>query len=114
LGIVDTISVDEYVNFTDKYIVPLSEKMVSKNGAVIYLRLPESGEHWDLSAEIYPKEIYWDEFAKRCGAESIHFVDYPELSKFECPEGSHLDYEDAKEFTKNLAGIVKKLDCLPK
>jgi hypothetical protein len=75
--------------------------------------MPESGSDLQDSNQRYPRQLYWDEIVKHCAAPAIHFEDYPELSKFECPDGGHLDYRDALEFTKNLAGVIKELDCLP-
>ena len=105
----DALKADDFINAVDKYISPLHDKMMAKRGAVIFVRMPESGEHWTESSRRYPKELYWDKFAKRCPAPTIHFIDYPELSKFECPDGSHLDYQDAMEFTKNLSHVIKEL-----
>ena len=87
--------------------------MADKNGAIIFVYMPESGDHWADSIKQYPKEIYWRAFAENCGAPAIHFADYPELAKFECPEGSHLGHKDALEFTRNLSSIIRELDILP-
>ena len=104
----DYFPVDKFIAAIEEHLVPLCDKMAAKNAVVIFVRMPQSGEHWKQCARIYPRELYWDEIARRCGAPAIHFTDHPELSKFECPEGSHLDYEDALEFTKNLGSVIKK------
>ena len=109
----DAIQMDEFINAVDKTISPLSDKMVAKNGAILFVRMPETGELWNASSRRYPKDLYWDEFARRCNAPAIHFTDFPELSKFECPDGAHLDYPDAMEFTKNLSDIIKEHGYLP-
>ena len=51
---------------------------------------------------------YWDRFAEDVSATCIHFSDYEGLSKFECPETSHLDVSDVEEFTNNLLNILEE------
>jgi len=79
-----------------------------RGGRVVFVRLPTSGEVWELDEQYYPKEQYWDVFAQRTAAATIHFKDYETLASFECPDGSHLDYRDAAVFTRNLAEILKE------
>ena len=105
--------IDAFLEAVDQQIVPLCRMMFAKQGAVIFLRMPESGEYWDETNRVFPKEMYWDKFAERCPAPAIHFLDYPSLSKFTCPEGSHLDYADAVQFTRTLSRIIIESGCLP-
>ena len=69
--------------------------------------MPSSGVQWAHTERTLPKREYWDAFAARTRAATIHFKDYPELSQFECPDYSHLDARDVPAFTKALAGILQ-------
>jgi len=84
----------------------LIEPLRARGGAVIFVRFPTSGTLWELQNQRYPRAQYWDVLGPETGAFTIHFKDYPELARFECPDGSHLDYRDAVPFTHALGGLV--------
>ncbi len=79
----------------------------NRGGQVVFVRFPSSGTVLELEEQAFPRARYWDVFAAGIPAPAIHFLDYPALAGFECPEGSHLDYRDATPFTKALARILK-------
>lgn len=80
---------------------------------VIFVRLPTSGGLWEFQQDVYNKTKYWDHFAAMTTAETYHFKDYPELSGFECPDWSHLNYEDAVKFTDALGAILSSSASAP-
>ena len=82
------------------------DRIRGRGGKVAFVRMPSTGVIREIEKERFPKARYWDVFAVATKAVTIHFEDYPELSAFECPEGSHLDFRDAKRFTKALARIL--------
>ena len=90
-----------------KYTEAILEKLRAKGCRVILLRLPTSGKVWALDQQFFPKEKYWDRFARQTQAETVHFMDFPSLRHFECPEGSHLEYQDAIAFTKALGTLLE-------
>ena len=77
-----------------------------RGGSVIFLRLPSCGETLELEEATWPRVKYWDRFAGMTSAGTLHFADHPELSGFDCPDGSHLDHRDAIAFTRSLAGAL--------
>ena len=83
-----------------------------RGGAVVLLRFPTSGAVWELDEAYLPKAQYWDRMARETGAATIHFKDVPTLCDFTCPEGSHLQYEDAVTFTKALAAELQRRGIL--
>lgn len=86
------------------------EAMVSRihqrGGRVIFLRMPSCGEVLKLEEEAWPRHRYWDRFTASTAARTVHFADYPALSLFDCPDGSHLDFRDAGSFTRKLAEVL--------
>jgi hypothetical protein len=80
--------------------------ILQRGGKVIFIRFPTSGSLWEMEKERYPRHEFWDVFAAESRAVAIHFMDYPSLAQFECPDGAHLDYRDAIPFTKALAEIL--------
>ena len=84
------------------------DKIRSRGGEVVFLRLPSSGELREIERERWPREAYWDRLLAETGAPGVHFEDYPELNGFECPEWSHLTRADAVTFTRNLIPILRQ------
>lgn len=83
-----------------------------RGGKVVFVRFPTTDEHWAHDEARWPKALYWDAFARKTPATTIHFLDYPELSCFDCPDTSHLDYRDATVFTRSLLRILEERDIL--
>jgi hypothetical protein len=79
------------------------DRIRQRGGEVIFVRFPSS-----QNAEFVrtPRDLYWDPFAKQTGAPSIYFADYPALTRFDCPDGSHLDSREAPGFTRELIRIL--------
>lgn len=87
-------------------IETMVRKIRQRGGRVVFLRLPSCGEILKLEEKTWPREKYWDRFAAATSARTIHFADYPSLSGFDCPDGSHLDRRAAGTFTRALAAIL--------
>ncbi|HEV7349071.1 hypothetical protein [Telluribacter sp.] len=83
-------------------------KIQKRGGQVLFVRMPSSGEVWELEKQVFPREKYWNRLLAETGAPGIHFQDYPELSTHECPEWSHLSPADARTFTKDLIRIAEQ------
>lgn len=78
-----------------------------RGGRVAFVRFPASGAVLATEERVFPRAASWDELVKHTRAISIHFTDYPALSGFRCPDGSHLDRQEAVEFSRALAWILK-------
>lgn len=98
----------EYVARADR----LARRIEARGGRVVFVRFPTSGEHWEADEWRFPKVEYWDVLARGTQAVSIHFKDVASLAGFECPDGSHLNYEDALEFTRGLSAELQRLGVL--
>jgi hypothetical protein len=81
-------------------------KFQARGGNLILLRCPSSGGVRSAENKFFPRSEYWDELIMQSKAKGYHFEDYEELSRFECPEWSHLSAEDAVIFTHELARIM--------
>lgn len=73
---------------------------------MILVRFPTSGKHWEMDDQRYPKNEYWNAAIARTKLTMIHFKDFPSLSAFDVPDGSHLDYRDTRRFTEALLEIL--------
>ncbi len=80
----------------------------ARGGKVLFARMPSSGPIWEGERQAFPKEKYWDRLLKETSAPGIHFADYPELARYDCPEWSHLSPEDAKTFTADFMRIIRQ------
>ncbi len=84
-------------------------KMVQERGGrVILVRFPTTGSYGDGLEKMYPREVCWGSLGELTGAETIHFKDYPQLNGLECPEGSHLNYDDALKMTDGIITCLLK------
>jgi hypothetical protein len=95
----------------DKRVKTLSlqvRQIQAKGGRVAFVRMPSVGVVRRVEAGTWPRRDFWDRLANRISVPCIHFEDYPELSAFDCPDGSHLTAGDARKFTAALVKILKK------
>nr|NJM01244.1 hypothetical protein [Desulfobacula sp.] len=84
-------------------------KIRQRGGDVVFIRMPSSGAIRDLEAAARPREKYWDVLANSVSATAIHFEDVDGLRGFQCPDGSHLDVDQAWEFTLQLLKLLPPL-----
>src|SRR5262249_15224895 len=77
-------------------------RLAARGCPVAFVRFPSTDETWELESRYFPKEKYWDCFAARSSAVTVHFRDAPSLAGTDCPDTSHLDFRDAEQFTRNL------------
>jgi hypothetical protein len=83
-------------------------RIEGRGGQVVLLALPTSGERERIEERRHPRARYWDRLAARTPAIKVHAADYPALSRFVCPDGSHLDVSDTAGFTRALARRVRQ------
>jgi hypothetical protein len=82
------------------------EQIQSRGGHVVYLRMPTSGEMWELGDVLYPRERFWNVLASSTAAATIHFADHPSLSNFELPDLSHIRGDERGRFTNALIDVL--------
>jgi hypothetical protein len=82
------------------------ERLESRGGKVAFLRFPSCGRVREIEERTVPREKYWDVFAGQVSAPTLHFQDYPRLSSLKCTDGSHLNYDDAARFTREVAQLL--------
>jgi hypothetical protein len=81
-------------------------KIRDRGGDVVFVRLPSTAHILEDETRWYPRQRYWDVFAEKSIAATIHFEDYPELSQFRPPDGEHLDARDTIMFSRALGKIL--------
>lgn len=84
------------------------DKIIARGGQVLFVRTPSSGPYWMAEQKGFPREKYWDKLLSNTGCPGIHFMDYPAIDHFVCPEWSHLNPTDAVIFTENFINILEK------
>ena len=85
-----------------------ADKIKARGGSVFFVRTPSSGPFWEGEQHGYPRDKYWARILQETGCDGLHFMDYPALNHFVCPEWSHLSPSDAIVFTKEFARILKE------
>lgn len=89
-----------------EYLEKLVQIIRGRGGKVFFIVMPSSGLVHEIERKNYPRNLFWDRFAKQISARTIHFEDFRSLSYFICPDGSHLDYRDRVNFTTALIEIA--------
>jgi hypothetical protein len=83
------------------------DKIKARGGKVLFLRMPSSDPVLTTEQKVFPRKLYWDRLLQETGSTGIHFEDYPELAKYNCPDWSHLTPADAQTFTADLIKIIE-------
>jgi hypothetical protein len=84
-----------------------TDKIKARGGNILFVRTPSSGPYWMVESKGFPKEKCWNKLLEITGCPGIHFMDYPSINHFVCPEWSHLAPKDAVTFTTELVKILK-------
>lgn len=82
------------------------EQIQDRGGWVVFIRFPTTGEYGRIDMEAYPRAVYWDSMKEHLKAPMIYISDFPEMEAIECPEGSHLNYDDSLKVTDLVADWV--------
>ena len=109
LGLLSTkrgVSGDTLTNIINSVAKSVNQ-IKARGGQVVFVRFPSSNPVRNAEKQAYPRELYWDRLLKETGVTGIHFEDYPELSRYVCPDWSHLSPADARTFTKDLTRIIE-------
>lgn len=93
---------DAYFRSRLPQIAAMADAIAARGGRVIFVVFPESGYVREMDEKRYPRERFWGPFTAAVPAESLDFRDDPVLSRFICPDGSHLDYRQRIAFTDAL------------
>jgi hypothetical protein len=84
------------------------DKIKARGGQVLFVRTPSSGPYLQAEMGGFPRNVYWDKLLEVTKSPGIHFLDYPAIANFQCPEFSHLKPADATIFTRNFVDILEK------
>jgi hypothetical protein len=85
-----------------------TDQIKARGGEVVFLRPPSSGPLWKGEQMGFPKEKYWEKILTVTSCKGMHFADYPELSKMNCTEFSHLRQSDAGIYTQKVVEVLSK------
>ena len=90
-------------------IAEWARSIEQRGGRVIFLRMIVTGKVRDIENQLYPRAKYWDVFVRSQTSPSIDVADIPSFTKYQCPEGSHLDYRDVAGFSSDFARLLKTM-----
>jgi len=97
------------VNRTVEILRSYVDSIRRHGGKVVFVRFPSSGLIAERERILFPRREEWDVLARDVNAPTLHFEDRPELSRFECPDGSHLNATETAEFTIQLEQQLARL-----
>jgi hypothetical protein len=103
-GVSLTARQKEIIETAKEYIL----KLRAKGGDLVFVYVPCTGENKKDEILHYPRSIYWDQVLEETETFGIHPEDYESLAKIiPYVDYSHLDIDQAKQFTRGLARIFK-------
>jgi hypothetical protein len=85
-----------------------AKRIEDRGGRVVFFREPVSGESLQLDEINFPRDRYWDAYARISPATMIDFRDVPELLSLPLPDTSHIDGTDVPRFTRMLAKVIQR------
>ena len=80
----------------------------ARGGRVVFFREPAAGEHLAIDEAHYPRERYWDAYARVAPMVMIDFRDEPAFASIPLPDTSHIDGRDVPRFTSVLLGVLAR------
>jgi len=83
------------------------ERIQRRGGRVVFFREPESDESLALDEANFPRDRYWDAYARISPAVMVDFRDVPEFLTFTLPDTSHIDGTDVPRYTAVFATLLK-------
>jgi hypothetical protein len=87
------------------------EKLRSHHARAVFVAMPTAGAMAETENRLFPREEYWDVFAKGIEAPALNCRDEADLAEFVPPDGSHLTSGQAVEFSHALGRVlVRKLE----
>ncbi len=91
----------------------LAARINAQGGRVVFIDYPINGRQKSLIDRYYPREPFWTLMARETGATVIQSEKVPSLASFSCPDGLHMDYRDALDYTRNLVTVLREQHLLP-
>jgi hypothetical protein len=88
-------------------------RIEARGGRVVFFREPATGEHLDIDERAFPRELYWDAYARVAPATMIEFRDEPVFANFRLPDTSHIDGVDVPAFTIAFAQVLERHKLVP-
>ncbi len=90
-----------------------ARRIEARGGRVVFFREPATDEHLDIDEHAFPRELYWDAYARVAPLTMIEFRDEPVFAKFKLPDSSHIDGIDVPAFTIALAQVLERRKLVP-
>ncbi|MCA9246818.1 MAG: hypothetical protein KDA42_06870 [Planctomycetales bacterium] len=81
-------------------VEPMIRAIEQRGGAVVFVRLPSS-------QRMASEREFWRRLTAQTAAETIDFEQVPGMANLQCPDGSHIDQRDIRQFTWALAGELR-------
>lgn len=93
-----------------KSVKNATDKIKARGGQVLFVRTPSSGAYLQGENIVFPRDKYWNRLLNETKCPGIHFMDYPSIAHFDCPEFSHLQLKDAVTFTQEFIKIINTVN----
>ena len=78
-----------------------------RGGRVVFVRMISSLRVREIEDRDFPRAKYWEPLLRVTRVAGVYDQDLPEVAKLTCPDGSHLDSQQARIFTQALGAALK-------
>lgn len=96
------------------HLVQLAGQVRARGAEVYVVRFPSSGRVLEYEQTEFPREKYWNVLASEFPDSSVNTLDVPQLQTLYLPDGSHLEEDNARTFTRWLAAWLEERTSLHK
>ncbi len=106
----DRVDPSSWRQFLSGEFGDLVSKIEGRGGRVVLVYMPVSDDMLQLETSVLPRETYWDPIEELTGADTIHYLDDPDMVNFDLPDASHLGKKDKVPFSQILAASLLQGD----
>lgn len=100
-------SPEHWMATVQRQLEPLFRQIRAHGGDVVVIHMPVTGEYGAAMDRKYPRDAYWDVFARQSTAHVWHYRDLPEMASLVCGDDMHLEEKDQIIYTRALADELR-------
>jgi hypothetical protein len=102
---------DSIRSVIDRY-VDMFARFTARGGRLAIIRPPVTGYYRESEAESFPNDSCWNRLISLTGAPAYSYEDDPVMMAMQPPEWSHLNRREADQFTRIIAGWLRRQGLL--
>ena len=82
-------------------------RIARRGGRVVFVYMSACGRRLEIEEGRYPRQQFWDPFARQSPVPAFTTLDNPAFQRFDCWDGSHIDIRDTPAYGLLLAENIR-------